>query len=275
MADEFFAGEVQAVDAHGHYGNYDQDEISELQREIFFSANVEEVLRRARHARTQFTIVSPLSGLTPVGRLDVLKANEEASKIVDENEGLLQYAIINPLQRESYDQAEDILQRPKCVGIKIHPESHKYPIAEHGDPVFEFAAKHRTVVLAHSGDINSVPDDYVIFADRYPEARIILAHLGNGGAAAGSPELQVRALQRAKGDNLFIDTSSARSILPGLLEWAVKEVGVDRILYGTDTPVYYAPMQWARVVCTDLSVEEKRKILRENAFVLFDLQSCL
>ena len=274
MADEFFTGEVQAVDVHGHYGDYDHDKISELQRD-FFGANAEEILRRARHARTQFTIVSPLSGLTPVGRLDVLKANEEASKIVDENEGLLQYAIINPLQRESYDQAEDILQRPKCVGIKIHPESHKYPIAEHGDPVFEFAAKHRTVVLVHSGDINSVPDDYVTFADRYPEARIILAHLGNGGAAAGSPELQVRALQRAKGDNLFIDTSSARSILPGLLEWAVKEVGVDRILYGTDTPVYYAPMQWARVVCTDLNVEEKRKILRENAFVLFDLQSCL
>ena len=275
MADEFFAGEVQAVDAHGHYGNYDQDEISELQREIFFSANVEEVLRRARHARTQFTIVSPLSGLTPVGRLDVLEANEEAAMVVDENEGLLQYASINPLQRESYAQAADILQRPKCVGIKIHPESHQYPIAEHGDPVFEFAAKHRTVVLAHSGDVNSAPDDYVPFADRYPEAKIILAHLGNGGAAAGSPELQVRALQRAKGDNVYIDTSSARSILPGLLEWAVKEVGADRILYGTDTPVYYAPMQWARVVCTDLSAEEKRKILRENAFALFGLQSYL
>ena len=275
MADEFFAGEVQAVDAHGHYGNYDQDEISELQREIFFSANVEEVLRRARHARTQFTIVSPLSGLTPVGRLDVLEANEEAAMVVDENEDLLQYAIINPLQRESYAQAADILQRPKCVGIKIHPESHQYPIAEHGDPVFEFAAKHRTVVLAHSGDVNSAPDDYVPFADRYPEAKIILAHLGNGGAAAGSPELQVRALQRAKGDNVYIDTSSARSILPGLLEWAVKEVGADRILYGTDTPVYYAPMQWARVVCTDLSAEEKRKILRENAFALFGLQSYL
>ena len=275
MADEFFTGEVQAVDVHGHYGDYDQDELSKLQREVFFSANVEEVLRRARHARTQFTIVSPLSGLTPVGRLDVLQANEEASKIVDENEGLLQYAIINPLQRESYDQAEEILQRPKCVGIKIHPESHQYPIAEHGDPVFEFAAKHRTVVLAHSGDINSAPDDFVLFADRYPEAKIILAHLGNGGAAAGSPELQVRALQRAKGDNVYIDTSSARSILPGLLEWAVKEVGAARILYGTDTPVYYAPMQWARVVCTDLSVEEKRKILRENAFALFGLQSYL
>ena len=275
MADEFFAGEVQAVDAHGHYGDYDQDEISELQREIFFSANVEEVLRRARHARTQFTIVSPLSGLTPVGRLDVLEANEEAAMVVDENEDLLQYAIINPRQRESYAQAADILQRPKCVGIKIHPESHQYPIAEHGDPVFEFAAKHRTVVLAHSGDVNSAPDDYVPFADRYPEAKIILAHLGNGGAAAGSPELQVRALQRAKGDNVYIDTSSARSILPGLLEWAVKEVGADRILYGTDTPVYYAPMQWARVVCTDLSAEEKRKILRENAFALFGLQSYL
>ncbi len=89
--------------------------------------------------------------------MDVLEANEEASKIVGEKEGLLQYATINPLHRESFDQAKDILPRPKCVGIKIHPESHEYPIAEHGDPIFESAAKHRMVVLAHSGYINSVP----------------------------------------------------------------------------------------------------------------------
>ena len=272
MADPFFEGEVGAVDVHGHYGYYDHGKLSELQLE-FLSAEPQEVVRRARHARTQFTLVSPLSGLTPVGLLDVLKANEEASKVVDENEGLLQYVIINPLQPESYDQAVDILQRPKCVGIKIHPESHQYPVAEHGDAVFKFAAEHTAVVLVHSGDVNSAPDDYVPFADRFPETKIILAHLGNGGAAAGSPELQVRALQKARGDNLFIDTSSARSILPGLVEWAVKEVGAEKILYGTDTPVYYAPMQWARVVCTNLSESVKRKILRENAFELFGLQS--
>ena len=272
MADLFFEGEVGAVDVHGHYGYYDHGKFSDLQLE-FLSAEPQEVLRRARHARTQFTLVSPLSGLTPVGLLDVLKANEEATKVVDENEGLLQYVIINPLQPESYDQAVDILQRPKCVGIKIHPESHKYPVAEHGDPVFEFAAKNEAVVLVHSGDVNSAPDDFVSFADRYPETKIILAHLGNGGAAAGSPELQVRALQKARGDNLFIDTSSARSILPRLLEWAVAEVGAERLLYGTDTPVYYSAMQWARVVCTDLSESEKKKILRENAFELFNLES--
>ena len=32
MADEFFAGEVQAVDVHGHCGDYAHDKISELQR---------------------------------------------------------------------------------------------------------------------------------------------------------------------------------------------------------------------------------------------------
>ncbi len=274
MADQFFDGGVGAVDVHGHYGYYVADRLTERQRE-FNSADAAEVIRRARHARTQFTIVSPISGLTPVGILDVLGANEEAAQVVDENAELLQYVIINPLQRESYDQAADFLQRPKCVGIKIHPESHQYPIADHGDPVFEFAARHKAVVLVHSGDVNSAPADFVPFADRYPETRIILAHLGNGGAAAGSPELQVRALQKARGDNLFIDTSSARSILPRLLEWAVEEVGADRLLYGTDTPVYYSAMQWARVVCTDLSDTVKRKILRENAFELFGLQSQL
>ena len=32
--------------------------------------------------------------------------------------------------------------------------------------------------------------------------------------------------------------SSARSILPGLVEWAVAEVGAEKILFGTDSPLY-------------------------------------
>ena len=115
------------------------------------------------------------------------------------------------------------------------------------------------------------PADIVPLADVFPEASVILAHLGNGGRASGDPDLQVRALASAKHDNVYIDTSSARSLIPGLIEWAVAEVGVERLLYGTDTPCYYAPCQWARIAYTDLSAEQKRLILRDNAVNLFGL----
>jgi len=55
---------------------------------------------------------------------------------------------------------------------------------------------------------------------------VLLARLGNGAGDKGRVDLQVRAVQAAKHGDLWVDTSSARSILPGLVEWAVKELGM-------------------------------------------------
>jgi len=68
---------------------------------------------------------------------------------------------------------------------------------------------------------------------------------------------------------MYADTSSARSIMPNLIEWAVKEVGAERVLFGTDTPLYSTAMQRARINHADLSDADKRLILRDNAVKLF------
>ena len=61
------------------------------------------------------------------------------------------------------------------------------------------------------------------------------------------------------------------SITPRLIEWAVREVGADRILFGTDTPLYAASMQRARIDLADIDDTVKRRILRENAQALLPL----
>jgi uncharacterized protein len=47
--------------------------------------------------------------------------------------------------------------------------------------------------------------------------------------------------------------------------WAVGEVGAERILFGTDTPLYFSPSQRARIDYAELSDGEKRSILWDNA----------
>ena len=126
-------------------------------------------------------------------------------------------------------------------------------------------------MLVHSGDENSLPADFLPFAERYPEAKVILAHLGNGGGAAGDPTIQVRAIQASTKGNLYVDSSSARSILPRLVEWAVEQIGAERVLYGTDTPLYQSEMQRARINHAKLTDDQKKLILRENAVRLLDL----
>lgn len=262
--------DIQAIDVHAHYGVYHQVAVLPIKNR-FMSGDAATVAERARRANTQWTIVSPLLGLMPRGKCDAVAGNEEAARVVPATDGLLQWVIVNPLQPKTYEQAERMLRTPRCVGIKIHPEEHCYPIQDHGRVIFEFAAKHRAVVLTHSGDTNSMPLEFVPFADAFPEMRLILAHLGNG--QDGDPAHQVRAIQASKRGNIWVDTSSAQNILPGLVEWAVNEVGAERLLYGTDTPLYSVPMQRARIDSAEIRDEEKRLILRGNAVELLGLKS--
>lgn len=263
--------EIHAIDVHGHYGNYIVSPpvpTHPLKCE-FMTGSAEVVAQRGRAANTQWTVVSPLLALFPRGGADAAVGNNEASRIVPATPGLLQWIVIDPRRPATYEQARKALGHWPCVGIKIHPEEHVYPISEHGDAIFSFAAEHKAVVLTHTGEHNSMPEAFVPFANAYPETRIILAHIGN--AWDGDPSHQVRAIQQGKHGNLFADTSSAQSIMPKLIEFAVREVGAERVLYGTDTPLYSASMQRARIDLADLSDADKRLILRGNAVKLLNL----
>jgi len=259
---------IAAMDVHGHYGTYflegNQDFVND-----FMTGDPATVVARAANANIRWTIVSPLLALLPRFKGSPVAGNEEAAYSVPKTPGLLQYVVIDPLKEETFAQAERMLSQPTCVGIKIHPEEHGYPIADHGGKIFEFAARHRAVVLTHSSEQNSQASDFLPFINNYPEVRLILAHIGCGWD--GDPTHQVRAILQSRHRNVFADTSSARSITPGLIEWAVREVGADRVLFGTDTPLYHAPMQRTRIDQAELDNGEKTLILRDNALKLFDL----
>lgn len=258
--------QIQAIDVHAHYGIYWREEFPPLSNQLF-TGDAETVARRAAACNVTTTVVSPLLGLFPRGRADAAAGNEEAAQIVPATKGLLQWVIVDPKNPRTYEQADVMLKQPHCVGIKIHPEEHGYPIKEHGRQIFEFAAKHQAIVLTHSGEENSLPEDFVPFADDFPEARVILAHIGC--TIDEDPGHQVHAMQQSKHGNVFADTSSAQSIVNGLIEWAVAEVGSERILYGTDTPLYSAPMQRSRIDRAEIPDADKQRILRDNAMKLF------
>lgn len=264
--------DIPAIDSHAHFGRYVHTDplISE-----FSSGEGGVVTQRAKACGVQWTIASPLAGLLPRGRtVDVAPANDAGFREVPTVPGLLQYVIVNPLQPKTYDQARRMLKSPWCVGIKIHPEEHAYRIADHGEELFSFFEELGAPVMTHSGCPNSLPEDFVSFANRHPGARVMLAHLGNGSGANGRVDLQVRAVQAAKHGNLWVDTSSARSILPGLIEWGVKELGAERLLFGSDAPLYDVAMQRTRIEMADLPDASKRLILRDNAVKFFRLD-CL
>lgn len=251
---------MKAIDVHGHFGSYDRG--AGGLRDRMMSGDIEVVRRRAQAADICLTVVSAIHALLPYGG-DVLRGNEDACQATEKHADIRFWAVLNPRTRESYQQVESLLAHPRCKGIKIHPTEHAYEIRDYGDEVFQFAAGYTAVIMTHSGCPGSFPEDFVPFADRYPNVSLILAHLGN--STDGNLARQVYALKRARNENVYIDTSSAVSMYSGLIEWAVSEVGAQRLLFGTDTPLYFAASQKARIEHAEIEEEAKRAILFENA----------
>ena len=258
---------IKAIDVHGHYGAY-FGAVDSVGNDLMSAAAVV-VAERAKAANIQYTIVSPLEALLPRGAGNPVKGNIDAARVVEQVSGLLQYVVIDPREPQTFEQADEMLGSPRCVGIKIHPEEHCYPIRRFGDAIFEFASARHAVVLTHSSEKNSLAADFVPLANAYPDVRLILAHIGCGWD--GDLTHQVRAIRQSAYGNIWADTSSARSVTPGLIEWAVRELGAERVLFGTDTPLYHTAMQRSRIDRAELSDEAKQLILRDNAVHLFGL----
>ena len=258
---------VRAIDVHAHVGTCFGSGNPMMDR--FRSGDADTVSLRANAANTRLTIVSALEALLPRGRADSFQGNARAFDLLVGREELMLWVVVNPEQERTFDQATELLRSPRCPGIKIHPEEHVYPIAEHGARIFEFAGREGAVIISHSGEPNSMPRDLVAFANDFPEVILILGHLGCGWD--DDPGHQIRAVASARHGNVYVDTSSAMNVTPNLIEWATREIGADWLLYGTDSPVYFAPMQRARIDFADISEADKRKILYENAAKLLRL----
>ena len=97
--------QLQAIDVHGHYGRWVQDE-ARAHMGRCMSGSAETVVARARRARIEWTVVSPLLGMMPRGQADAVAGNEEANRVVDQTDGLLQWVVINPLQPECMDPVD-------------------------------------------------------------------------------------------------------------------------------------------------------------------------
>ena len=96
-------------------------------------------------------------------------------------------------------------------------------------------------------------------ADRYPELKILMAHLG------GDVYHAMRVIKDCP--NVYVDNSGSRGGGPDMIH-AYNMVGADRLLFGSDCPIDAAPAL-GQILDLDISDEEKEKMLWKNAHKLF------
>lgn len=240
----------EIIDLHCHFNHGDEfdTKIDEL-----YKATLDFLIDEHRYAGVNKTAFSTFSSVLSVN--NVVAENEYMHKVALETPNVFQWVVIEPREQETFEQAEKMLLSNKVLGVKIHPPCHKYNIDDYADKIFSFANERNCKVLMHPDNTLNMPT----YADRYPKMQLVLAHLG-------SIE-HIEAIKKAKHRNIFTDTSGNASSKNNVIEYAVKEIGADRIYFGTDT--YAVGFQLGRILFARISDSDKEKILYKNALQNF------
>lgn len=164
--------------------------------------------------------------------------------------------LITETDRERYSELA-----ASAKAIKLHPIIDAYyPDAELLAPVFELARTHGLPVMIHTGWGAFGRVMYVErVADAFPDVTLIIGHM--------IEEDCVEAAKRH--DNTYLETSHARH--SGKVRDAVRAIGAERILFGSDHPWANVAEQMCRVTLADIPAPAKDAILGGNAARLFGL----
>jgi hypothetical protein len=160
----------------------------------------------------------------------------------------------------SLAELERCVANGPMVGVKLWV-AHRCS-AKDLDPIIRRAAELKAVVFQHTWmKVNgndpgeSTPLDIVELAMRHPDVPLICGHTG------GDWERGVRAIRARK--NLYADLAGSDPCA-GYTEMAVRELGAERVIYGTDAGGRSFASQLGKVLGADIPAPAKELILSGN-----------
>lgn len=174
---------------------------------------------------------------------------------------VLGFVYLNPKYvKESLAELDRCVARGPMVGVKlwVAVRCHERCL----DSIMERATELKAPILQHTwskatGNLagESVPEDLSRLAARHPRTSFIAAHTG------GEWESGIRAIRAAGNVTAEICGSDPAA---GMVEMAVRELGPQRVMYGSDFGGRSFASQLAKVYGADVPDEAKRLILSGN-----------
>lgn len=179
---------------------------------------------------------------------------------------------LGTLHPESDDISGDIehLISLGLHGVKLHPDIQGFKIDDYRCLKIYEMCEGRLPILMHTGDYrydNSNPNRLIPILEIYSNLTIIGAHMG------GWSIYDEASRKLSEYPNLYVDCSSS---FPYLTKAQALEImrryGRERVLFGTDYPMWSQELELQYFFDLDLDDTEKRLILSENAIKLFGIQ---
>jgi len=215
-------------------------------------------IQRAVVLSVGYSFADERKGLADPDRL-TREENEWTSAEVTKNAPrLIGFCSANPLRDAALQELERCLALPGMAGIKVHfgnsgislrNREHLARVQE----LFALAQRFSVPVLVHMrarGGVNYGAEDAHIFLDevvpKAPDIEIVVAHLGYTGPGYGPQADEAMAVFGAAAQshdphmrNLYFDvatnvTETIAESDAGLVAKRIRQVGVNRVLYGSD-----------------------------------------
>ena len=163
-------------------------------------------------------------------------------------------------EQASLAELERCVANGPMVGVKLWVA--RRCTGEQIDSIIRRATELQAVIYQHTwlktnGNLpgESTPADLAALAARHPTARLICGHTG------GNWELGLRTIRPYP--NVSVDLGGGDP-LAGIAEMAVREVGAERVLYGSDVAGRSFASQLAKVTGAQLDEAVKQAILGRN-----------
>jgi len=187
--------------------------------------------------------------------------NDYVGKVQSEHSSFVGFGTLHPDLHDVESEVDRLIVLG-LKGIKLHPEFQKFNIDDEAMlPVYK-AIEGRLPVLIHMGDENKTSSSPVRLArilDMFPKLVAIGAHFGGYSMWDESSEYLI-------GRNLYMDTSSSLFMLdPKRAAMMIRKHGVQKMFFGSDYPMWDHEEELERFLKLDLTEDERKAILYDNA----------
>ncbi len=177
------------------------------------------------------------------------------------------FATIHPDMENLFEEIERAIGLG-LHGIKLHPDFQQFDIDSPEAVRLYKIVNGRVPILMHMGDKSkdfSAPRRLARVMELFPEQVFIAAHLGGYSTWEDAKKYVI-------GKPVYIDTSSSLFALdPKEASDIIRAHGADKVLFGTDYPMWLHEEEYARFCTLPLTDAEREAILYENARKLLQI----
>ncbi len=175
---------------------------------------------------------------------------------------------LHPLFSESLILLDSYAAVPEIAGVRLHPQTGRYlPQCLDTFELAERVASYRLPLLINveMGSPSAGVENARKLADAFPDMPVIAAHMG----VAEGFHSGVDAVKKSRHGNLFLETSAMEVLYWRYLEHCVNRIGADRILFGTNAPLFDPRIFRFQVETSSLTDNQKERIAWRNAEEVF------